>query len=149
MERVAIIGLGAMGRGMAANLLGRGRAITVYNRTAGRAEGLTGDMRVASSPADAAKGASFIITMVADDAAIESVVEGKDGLLASMDADAVHISMSTIGVAAARDLARAMPPPSAISSARRCLAARRWPPRAATPRRGRADGSGRKLPAAA
>ena len=105
MERVAVIGLGAMGRGIAANLLGRGRAVTVYNRTPGRAGGLTGDLRVAASPADAAQGAGFVITMVADDAAAASVVEGKDGLLAAMDAEAVHISMSTIGVAAAQQLA--------------------------------------------
>jgi 3-hydroxyisobutyrate dehydrogenase-like beta-hydroxyacid dehydrogenase len=105
VERVAIIGLGAMGRGIAGNLLAKGRPVTVYNRTAGRAEGLTGDLRVASSPADAAKGASFVISMVADDVAVEGVIEGKDGILAGMDADAIHISMSTIGVAAAKDFA--------------------------------------------
>jgi 3-hydroxyisobutyrate dehydrogenase-like beta-hydroxyacid dehydrogenase len=104
MDRVAIIGLGAMGKAIASNLLGRGRAVTVYNRTPGRNEGLTGDLRVASSPADAAKGAGFVITMVADDAAAVAVVEGKDGLLGAMEADAVHISMSTIGIATAREL---------------------------------------------
>lgn len=101
-ERVAIIGLGAMGRGIASNLLAKGRALSVYNRSSGKAEGLNGDLRVASSPADAAKGAAFVISIVADDAAVEGVVEGKDGILAGMDADAIHISMSTIGVAAAR-----------------------------------------------
>lgn len=102
MDSVAVIGLGAMGRAIAANLLARGRAVVVYNRTPGRAEGLTGNLRVAGSPADAAKGAAFVITMVADDAALDAVVEGKDGLLAGMGADAVHVSMSTIGTAAAR-----------------------------------------------
>jgi len=106
MERVAVIGLGAMGRAIAANLLGRGRAVSVYNRTPSRAEGLAGDLRVASSPAEAAQGAGFVVTMVADDAAATAVVEGKDGLLAGMDADAIHVSMSTIGVAAARELAQ-------------------------------------------
>ncbi len=97
MERVAIIGLGAMGRGITANLLAKGRPVTVYNRSPGRAEGLTGDLRVATSPANAAKGATFVVSIVADDAAVDSVIEGKDGLLAGMEADAVHISMSTIG----------------------------------------------------
>jgi len=105
MERVAIIGLGAMGRAMATNLLARGRPVTVYNRTAGRADGLSGDVRVAVSPADAARDATFVVSMVADDASVNTVVEGKDGLLAGMDGNAVHISMSTIGVAAARQLA--------------------------------------------
>lgn len=102
MDSVAVIGLGAMGRAIAANLLARGCAAAVYNRTPGRAVGLAGQVRVAASPADAAKGAAFIVTMVADDAALEAVVEGKDGLLAAMDADAIHVSMSTVGVAAAR-----------------------------------------------
>ncbi len=105
MERVAVIGLGAMGRGMASNLLNRGRAVAVWNRTAGRGEGLTGDVHVAATPAAAAKGAAFVISMVADDAAADAVTDGKDGILAGMDADAVHISMSTIGVATARQLA--------------------------------------------
>ena len=105
MERVAIVGLGAMGRGIAANLLGKGRAVAVYNRTSGRADGLTGDLTVAASPAAAAKGAAFVVTMVADDAAALGVTEGKDGVLAGMGPEAIHISMSTIGVAAARDLA--------------------------------------------
>src|SRR5262245_5912390 len=93
-ERVAVVGLGAMGHGIASNLLGKGRPVTVYNRTASRADGLKGDLRVATSPADAAKGATFVISMVSDDAALEAVTVGKDGILAGMDADAVHISMS-------------------------------------------------------
>jgi 3-hydroxyisobutyrate dehydrogenase-like beta-hydroxyacid dehydrogenase len=100
-----LIGLGKMGNGIARNLLRGGHALTVYNRTVERAEALRNDgARIASSVADAC-GSGVVLTMVADDAALESVVYGERGILASLPAGGVHISLSTISVALSDRLA--------------------------------------------
>ena len=105
--RVGFIGLGGMGSGMAANLLKAGHALTVYNRTAAKAEALVGDgAALAKIPGEAARG-DVVITMLADDAAVEAVVFGSDGVLAGLKPGAIHISMSTISVALAERLAAA------------------------------------------
>lgn len=105
---IGFIGLGNMGIGMARNLLRAGHSLTVYNRTRSRAEFLVAEgARVAPSPAEAARGTEIVITMLADDAALESVVFGADGLLAAMSGNAIHISASTISVALSRRLAEA------------------------------------------
>jgi len=99
---IAFIGLGNMGRGMAQNLIKAGHHLTVWNRTHSRAESL--DAKIANSPADAARHAEVVITMLADDKAVELVVFGRDGFLESLPAAATHISASTISV----DLSRAL-----------------------------------------
>ncbi len=105
--RVGFIGLGGMGSGMAANLLKAGHALTVYNRTAAKAEALVGDgAALAKTPGEAARG-DVVITMLADDAAVEAVVFGSYGVLAGLKPGAIHISMSTISVALAERLAAA------------------------------------------
>jgi 3-hydroxyisobutyrate dehydrogenase-like beta-hydroxyacid dehydrogenase len=105
--QVGFIGLGGMGRGMAANLLKAGHALTAYNRTAAKAEALVGDgAALAKIPGEAAWG-DVVITMLADDAAVEAVVFGSDGVLAGLKPGAIHISMSTISVALAERLAAA------------------------------------------
>ena len=77
--KVGFIGLGNMGSGMAANLLKAGHTLTVYNRTAARAEALVAQgATLAETPSEAARG-EVVITMLADDAAVESVVFGVDG----------------------------------------------------------------------
>ena len=69
-ENVALLRLGTMGAGMAANLLKAGFSLSVYNRTAAKAQTLIkAGARFASTPAEAAKDASVIITMLSDDAA--------------------------------------------------------------------------------
>jgi len=95
MLRVALIGLGRMGRPMAAALLRAGFPLTVYNRTPRELAGA----EIASSPAEAAAGADVLITMVSDAAAAREVLAGVDrrGLIVC--------EMSTIGPAAARELA--------------------------------------------
>jgi 3-hydroxyisobutyrate dehydrogenase-like beta-hydroxyacid dehydrogenase len=104
--KVGFIGLGAMGRGMAKNLLAAGHALTVYNRTKEKSEALAAaGARVADSPADAAQGAEVVITMLADDHAVEQVVFAEDGLLAGLSRGAVHVSSSTISVALSERLA--------------------------------------------
>ena len=105
--KVGFIGLGNMGSGMAANLLKAGHTLTVYNRTPARAEALVAQgATLAKTPSEAARG-DVVITMLADDAAVESVVFGADGVLAGLKPGSIHISMSTISVALAERLASA------------------------------------------
>ncbi|HTR36387.1 MAG TPA: NAD(P)-dependent oxidoreductase [Bryobacteraceae bacterium] len=102
---VAFLGLGKMGIGMARNLLRAGHSVAVYNRTREKAEALAADgARVADSPASACRDAEIIMTMVADDAALEQVVFGNDGIVAAMKPGAVHLSHSTISTVLARRL---------------------------------------------
>ena len=103
--KIAFIGLGRMGAGMARNLLRAGHTLAVYNRSREKAEALAADgARVASSPADAAKDAEAVMTMVADDQAIEQIVFGNDGIASAMRADCIHLSHSTISTGMARKL---------------------------------------------
>jgi 3-hydroxyisobutyrate dehydrogenase-like beta-hydroxyacid dehydrogenase len=102
---VALIGLGKMGAGIARSLLRAGHRVTVYNRTASRAEALRADGAiVAASMAEACR-SEVVLTIVADDAALEHFSFGETGLLASMPRGSVHISLSTISVALSDKLA--------------------------------------------
>ena len=104
--RIAVIGLGSMGDPIARNLIEAEHSVSVYNRTPARAEPFRAlDAKVAATPAEAVTGVEAAITMVSDDGALEDVVFG--GMLESLPADAVHISMSTIGVALSERLAEA------------------------------------------
>ena len=95
---VGFIGLGRMGAGMAANLLKAGHHVTVYNRTPARAEPLVAQGALAAaSIAEACRG-DAVITMLANDEAVESVVFGRTGVITSLSAGALHISSSTISV---------------------------------------------------
>ena len=105
-EKVAFLGLGTMGSGMAANLLRAGFSLAVYNRTAAKAKPLIdAGARLASTPADAARGASIVISMLADDTASREVWLGKDGALATADKGAVLIESSTVSPAWIAELA--------------------------------------------
>lgn len=96
---VGLIGLGGMGTGMAKSLLRAGHGVTVFNRTRARADALKADgAMVAATIADACR-TGIVMTMVADDAALESQVFGDAGILASLPRNGIHISCSTIGVA--------------------------------------------------
>jgi 3-hydroxyisobutyrate dehydrogenase-like beta-hydroxyacid dehydrogenase len=104
--KLAFIGLGSMGLPMATNLLKAGHDLIVYNRTRERAESLAKQgARVAGSPREAASGAEVLITMLADDAAVEAVIFGDQGALLGLNRGAIHVSMSTIGHALSRRLA--------------------------------------------
>jgi 3-hydroxyisobutyrate dehydrogenase-like beta-hydroxyacid dehydrogenase len=97
-----------MGIGMARNLLRAGHAVTLYNRNTGKAEALRGEgARVAATPAEACAGCEAAITMLADDAALEAVVFGPQGMLDALEPESVHISCSTVSTAIARRLADA------------------------------------------
>ena len=108
MTRTGFIGLGGMGRAMAANVLAAGWPVAVFNRTPGREQGLPREhLRVAGSPADAARDAEIVVSMLADDAAVEAATFGPNGLLSGLAEDAVHVCMSTISIACSRRLAAA------------------------------------------
>ena len=97
--KVGLIGLGNMGSGMAANLLQGGHEVTVYNRTPSKAQPLVKQgAHLAAHIADACRG-DAVITMLADDSAVEGVVFGDAGVIASLRKGAIHISSSTISVA--------------------------------------------------
>jgi 3-hydroxyisobutyrate dehydrogenase len=96
-QKVAILGLGTMGSGMAANLLKAGFSLSAYNRTAVKAQPLiAAGALFASTPAEAAEGASVIISMLADDAASRDVWLGKDGALDVASKGTVLVESSTV-----------------------------------------------------
>lgn len=102
--KVGFIGLGNMGAAMAANLLKAGHDVTVYNRTASKADDLVKQgARRAAQIADACKGEA-IMTMLADDHALESLVFGEGGITRSLGKGAIHVSLSTISVALSQKL---------------------------------------------
>src|SRR5271169_7044737 len=104
-ETVGFIGLGSMGLAMATNLLKGGFGLRVYNRTAEKARPLLEHGAIlARSPAEAAEPGGIVVTMVSDDAALEAVTLGADGLLSHLG-DGAHLSMSTIAPRTARRLA--------------------------------------------
>ncbi len=105
--KVGFIGLGHMGSGMAASLLRAGHEVTIYNRTPAKAEALAAQgAKVAAGVADACHGAA-VMTMLANDQAVEAVVFGRGGVLASLPRGAIHVSSSTISVELAERLAAA------------------------------------------
>jgi 3-hydroxyisobutyrate dehydrogenase len=94
---IAFLGTGRMGGPMAANLARGGFGVRVWNRTISRAEALATDGAVvASSPAEAARGASVVITMLADGPATEQAATGPDGLLAA-EPGTIWVQMGTVG----------------------------------------------------
>jgi 2-hydroxy-3-oxopropionate reductase len=105
-ERIAFIGLGVMGRPMTENLLAAGYEVTVYNRSKGAVEALlAAGAASAESPAAATAAADVTILMLADDAAVEAVTQGPDGVLSGARAGALVIDMSTVSPALDRRLA--------------------------------------------
>jgi 3-hydroxyisobutyrate dehydrogenase len=107
MAHVAFIGLGRMGHGMAGRYLDGGFTVAVWNRSKAKGQDLIArGARWASSPADAAKGADAIVTMVADDEASRAVWLGRDGAVSAAKAGALAIECSTVSYRHALDLAR-------------------------------------------
>lgn len=108
MAKVAWIGLGVMGYPMAGHLQKKGgHDLTVYNRTAGKADAWVkehGAGRTAATPAEAAKGAEFVFTCVGNDDDLRQVTLGPDGALAGMQAGATLIDNTTASADVARQL---------------------------------------------
>lgn len=111
-RRVAFIGLGVMGWPMAAHLALAGHDVTVYNRTAAKADALVQAMaargiarvRAARTPREAAQGANFVMACVGNDDDLRSVVLGPNGALAGMAPDAVFVDHTTASANVAREL---------------------------------------------
>ncbi len=104
--KIGFIGLGNMGAEMARNVLKAGHEVTVYNRTPEKARRLSEHgARIAQTVAEACRG-EVVMTMLANDEAVESVVFGEQGVLASLRAGALHSSSSTISVPLSRRLAQ-------------------------------------------
>ncbi|WP_217551626.1 NAD(P)-dependent oxidoreductase [Streptomyces sp. GbtcB6] len=103
MEQIAFLGLGHMGAPMARRLLAAGHPLTVWNRTAAKAEPLVAEGAVlAASPADAVRDADVVVTMLADPAALDAVA---DEIVPALRPGARWIEMSTVGPDAVRELA--------------------------------------------
>ena len=102
---IGVIGLGEMGRAIASSLLRTGHHVVVYNRTPGKAEALrAAGATVAGELRDACRG-DAVITIVADDAAVTSVVCGERGVLDCLGpSKTTHVSMSTISPALVKEL---------------------------------------------
>jgi len=107
MARVAFIGLGVMGFPMAGHLARAGHEVTVYNRTAAKAEVWTAihGGRSARTPAAAADGADAVFTCVGNDHDLRQVTLGPDGAFAAMRSGALFADHTTVSAAIARELA--------------------------------------------
>jgi 3-hydroxyisobutyrate dehydrogenase-like beta-hydroxyacid dehydrogenase len=103
--KIAFIGLGRMGMGMARNLIRAGHTVSACNRTHEKAKALAKHgAHAASSPGEAAGDAEVVMTMVADDQALEEIVFGIDGIASTLKKNCIHVSHSTISTALARRL---------------------------------------------
>lgn len=103
--RVGFVGLGIMGRPMAKNLLKAGFSVSAYNRSEGpRAELDAAGAQIVTTPADAARGAEIVITMVNDSPDVEAVILGADGVIEGAAPGTIVIDMSTISPAVTRDI---------------------------------------------
>ncbi len=108
MQKIALIGLGAMGGGMARRILSKKLPLAVYNRHSEVAAPLAKEgARLANSPADAARDADIVISMVADDRASWSVWLSENGALAAMKPGAVVVESSTLSPTWVAELAAA------------------------------------------
>src|SRR5262245_35342822 len=105
-ERVACIGLGRMGVGIARNIRKAGFPLVVYNRTAAKAAPLLdAGARLASSPREAAAGADVVVTSLMDDRSVHEALEGPDGILAGLVRGAIHVGTTTVSPGCARAVA--------------------------------------------
>ena len=96
-QRVALLGIGTMGRGMAANLLKAGLPLSVYNRTRAKAEPLAAHgANIANTPAEAANSADVVISILADDNASREAWLGNNGALAAMSPGSIVIECGTL-----------------------------------------------------
>jgi 3-hydroxyisobutyrate dehydrogenase-like beta-hydroxyacid dehydrogenase len=111
--KIGFLGLGRMGAAMAGNLIAAGHDVAVWNRSPAKAAPLVdAGATLAEDPAGAAQG-DVVLSMLADDRAVEAVVFGDGGI---RDAPALHVSHSTIGVALAERLAKHAGPGGFVSA---------------------------------
>ena len=107
MANVGFIGLGAMGGRMAKRLLDAGHRVVGYNRTRSKCHWLLeAGMTWADSPRRVAESSDTIFSMVTNTAALRTVTDGSDGILAGLRAPKIYVDMSTVSPAASRELAQ-------------------------------------------
>ena len=117
MARVAVVGLGAMGSRIARRFLDAGHELTVWNRDPAKAEPLVAaGASAAQTPAEAARRAEVVVTMVADPEALAAVTEGPDGVAAGLVRGSVLVQMSTVGPRSLERLAAVVPEPSLLDA---------------------------------
>jgi 3-hydroxyisobutyrate dehydrogenase len=106
MAKVSFLGLGVMGYPMAGHLAAKGHEVTVYNRTASKAQGWAGEHggKAAGTPREAAAGSEFVMCCVGNDDDLRSVVLGDDGALAGMTSGTVFVDHTTASANVAREL---------------------------------------------
>ena len=103
---IGFVGLGGMGHAMAGNLMAQGHTLRVWNRSPGKAADLVaGGAALVAHPGQAVDSGGIVFTMVADDAALEQVVMGPDGIGAKLEQGGIHVSMSTVSPETSRRLA--------------------------------------------
>lgn len=104
--RIGFLGLGNMGAPIAANLARAGHDVSIWNRSADKARSLVeAGATLVANPKAVASRSDVVFTMLADDAALDSVLGGEHGAIAGLKAGALHVSMSTIAVATADRIA--------------------------------------------
>jgi len=106
MAKLAFLGLGVMGAPMAGHLQKAGHEVTVYNRTASKAEdwAKTYGGQAAATPREAAQGAECVMACVGNDDDLRSVCIGDDGAFSGMDAGAIFVDHTTVSAAVTREL---------------------------------------------
>ena len=105
-DRIGFIGLGVMGKPMARNLMARGFTLVVHSRSRGPVDELVAEgATAASTPADVARQARVVMTMVPDSPDVVAVLEGKDGVFGALQPGSLIVDHSTIAPAVARRLA--------------------------------------------
>jgi 3-hydroxyisobutyrate dehydrogenase-like beta-hydroxyacid dehydrogenase len=108
MARIGWIGLGRMGEPMARNLAAAGHALTVWNRSAGKAGRLVdAGAKVAATAAGAAKGNEVVFAILSDDTSLRHILLGQGGAIGAMDKGAVLVEMSTVSPAVSGEVAAA------------------------------------------
>jgi 3-hydroxyisobutyrate dehydrogenase len=117
VSRAAFLGLGAMGLPMARRLIEGGHDLTVWNRTPSRGSELVArGAREAPTPAEAARGAEIVLTMLADPPALEEVLFGSDGVAETIAPEAILADLSTVGPTAIRSAAERLQPVTVLDA---------------------------------
>ena len=107
MAKVAFLGLGVMGFPMAGHLAAAGHSVTVYNRTASKADkwiGMHGGSK-AGTPSEAAEGSEFVFACVGNDDDLRAICSGPDGAFAGMASGSLFVDHTTVSAAVTRELA--------------------------------------------
>lgn len=107
-KQIGLIGLGLMGRPMGMNLIKAGYALTVWNRTASRADELVAaGAKLAKSPEEVAAASDFLLTIVSDPPALEQVLWGQGGAMGALKRGSIYVDSSTVSPGLVRKVASA------------------------------------------